>query len=109
MTYDKEQYYNLLERLDPKYMVMLDKVEQEYPYSVKKIKDELANNLFYMDLTYGCVMSLVTYLNLDIINMYTLSLLFSLSMYKDKPTGLFEQSVDNNVQERTEYVVVSGE
>lgn len=101
MTYDKERYNNLLERLDPKYMAILDEVTQTYPYSVTKIKNELANNLFYMDLTYGCVMSLVTYLNLDMINMHTISLIFSLSMYK--------QSVDNNVQERTEYVVVNGE
>jgi hypothetical protein len=105
MTYDKEQYNNLLERLDPKYMAILDEVAQTYPYSVTKIKDELANNLFYMDLTYGCVMSLVTYLNLDIINMYTLSLLFSSSMYKDEP----KQSVDNGIQERTEYMVMNGE
>jgi hypothetical protein len=101
MVYDKEQYNNLLERLDPKYMAILDEVAQTYPYSVTKIKDELANNLFYLDLTYGCVMSLVTYLNLDIINMYTLSLLFSSPLYK--------QSVDNGIQERTEYMVVSGE
>ena len=103
MVYDKEQYNNLLERLDPKYMAILDEVAQTYPYSVTKIKDELANNLFYMDLTYGCVMSLVTYLNLDIINMYTLSLLF------DHNVSLYKQSVDNEVQERTEYVVVNGE
>ena len=85
MTYDKERYNNLLERLDPKYMAILDEVAQTYPYSVTKIKDELANNLFYMDLTYGCVMSLVTYLNLDIINMYTLSLLFdhNVSLYRN--------------------------
>ena len=85
MVYDKEQYNNLLERLDPKYMAILDEVAQTYPYSVTKIKDELANNLFYMDLTYGCVMSLVTYLNLDIINMYTLSLLFdhNVSLYRN--------------------------
>ena len=85
MVYDKEQYNNLLERLDPKYMAILDEVAQTYPYSVTKIKDELANNLFYMDLTYGCVMSLVTYLNLDIINMYTLSLLFDhkVSLYRN--------------------------
>jgi hypothetical protein len=93
MVYDKEQYNNLLERLDPKYMAILDEVAQTYPYSVTKIKDELANNLFYMDLTYGCVMSLVTYLNLDIINMYTLSLLFdhNVSLYRNstlEPTEL---------------------
>lgn len=105
-TYDnKEQYHNLLERLDPKYMVILDKVEQEYPYSVKKIKDELASNLFYMDLTYGCVMSLITYLDLDMINMHTVSLLFNAPMYKDEP----KQSVDNGIQEGTKYMVVSGE
>ena len=34
MTYDKEQYNNLLERLDPKYMAILDEVAQTYPYSV---------------------------------------------------------------------------
>lgn len=93
MVYDKEQYNNLLERLDPKYMAILDEVAQTYPYSVTKIKDELANNLFYLDLTYGCVMSLVTYLNLDIINMYTLSLLFdhNVSLYRNstlEPTEL---------------------
>ena len=93
MVYDKERYNNLLERLDPKYMAILDEVAQTYPYSVTKIKDELANNLFYMDLTYGCVMSLVTYLNLDIINMYTLSLLFdhNVSLYRNstlEPTEL---------------------
>ena len=93
MVYDKEQYNNLLERLDPKYMAILDEVAQTYPYSVTKIKDELANNLFYMDLTYGCVMSLVTYLNLDIINMYTLSLIFdhNISLYRNstlEPTEL---------------------
>ena len=85
MVYDKAEYNNLLERLDPKYMAILDEVAQTYPYSVTKIKDELSNNLFYMDLTYGCVMSLVTYLNLDIINMYTLSLLFdhNVSLYRN--------------------------
>lgn len=93
MVYDKAEYNNLLERLDPKYMAILDEVAQTYPYSVTKIKDELANNLFYMDLTYGCVMSLVTYLNLDIINMYTLSLLFdhNVSLYRNstlEPTEL---------------------
>ena len=106
MVYDKEQYNNLLERLDPKYMAILDEVAQTYPYSVTKIKDELASNLFYLDLTYGCVMSLVTYLDLDMINMHTISLIFSSPLYKDKP---IKQSVDNGIQEGTEYMGVSGE
>ena len=106
MVYDKAEYNNLLERLDPKYMAILDEVAQTYPYSVTKIKDELANNLFYMDLTYGCVMSLVTYLNLDMINMHTISLIFSSPLYKHKP---IKQSVDNGIQEGTEYMGVSGE
>jgi hypothetical protein len=46
ITYE-ERFNNLLERLDPKYMAILDEVEQMYPYSVAKIKNELANNLFY--------------------------------------------------------------
>ena len=85
MVYDKTEYNTLWDRLEPEYKIMLDEVAQTYPYSVTKIKDELANNLFYMDLTYGCVMSLVTYLNLDIINMYTLSLLFdhNVSLYRN--------------------------
>ena len=85
MVYEKTEYNNLLERLDSKYMVVLDEVEKEYPYSVAKIKDELASNLFYMDLTYGCVVSLVTYLDSDVINMHTISLIFdpNISMYRN--------------------------
>jgi hypothetical protein len=105
ITYE-ERFNNLLERLDPKYMAILDEVEQMYPYSVAKIKNELANNLFYLDLTYGCVMSLVTYLDLDVINMHTISLIFSSPLYKDKP---IKQSVDNGIQEGNEYMGESGE
>ena len=32
MVYEKTEYNNLLERLDSKYMVVLDEVEKEYPY-----------------------------------------------------------------------------
>lgn len=105
-TYDnKEQYNTLWDRLEPEYKMILDVVSQTYPYSVKKIKDELANNLFYMDLTVGCVMSLCTYLNLHTNDVYNISLIFGSSMYKDEP----KQSVDNEIQERTKYMVVSGE
>ena len=44
ITYE-ERFNNLLERLDPKYMAILDEVEQMYPYSVAKIKNELANQV----------------------------------------------------------------
>ena len=120
MTYDKERYNNLLERLDPRYRAILDDEETRYPYSVAKVKNELANNLFYIDLTLGCVISLINHLDLrnhlnhlglSVDNLHTISLIFdhNVSLYKDKPTGLFEQSVDNAVQERTEYMGVSGE
>ena len=105
MSYDKERYHNLLERLDPKYRAMLDVVSQTYPYSIQKIKNELDNNIFYMDLTVGCVMSLYNYLDLRTNDLYNLSMLFGSSMYKDEP----KQSVDNGIQERTKYVGVSGE
>ena len=103
MTYDKERYNNLLERLDPRYKAMLDDEETRYPYSVAKVKNELANNIFYIDLPLGCVMSLANHLGLDISNLHTISLIF------DHNVSLYKQSVDNEVQERTEYVVVNGE
>jgi len=80
MVYDKTEYNTLWDRLEPEYKIMLDVVAQTYPYSVAKIKDELDSNIFYMDLTYGCVTSLITYLNLDMVNMHTVSLLFDLSI-----------------------------
>ena len=102
MVYEKTEYNNLLERLDSKYMVVLDEVAKEYPYSVAKIKDELASNLFYMDLTYGCVVSLVTYLDSDVINMHTISLIFdpNISMYRNstlEPTEPTFSSTTTNV------------
>jgi len=102
MTYDKEQYYNLLERLDPKYKAMLDDEETRYPYSVAKVKDELSNNIFYIDLTVGCAISLINHLGLRTNNLHYVSLIFN-------HKTMFKQSVDNEVQERTEYVVVNGE
>lgn len=103
MTYDKERYNNLLERLDPRYKAMLDDEETRYPYSVAKVKDELSNNLFYIDLPLGCVMSLANHLGLHVNNLHFISLIF------DHNVSLYKQSVDNEVQERTEYVVVNGE
>jgi hypothetical protein len=103
MTYDKERYHNLLERLDPRYRAMLDDEETRYPYSVAKVKDELSNNLFYIDLPLGCVMSLANHLGLHVNNLHFISLIF------DHNVSLYKQSVDNEVQERTEYVVVNGE
>ena len=103
MTYDKERYHNLLERLDPKFRAMLDDEETRYPYSVAKVKDELANNLFYIDLPLWCAMSLANHLNLSVNNLHFISLIF------DHNVSLYKQSVDNEVQERTEYVVVNGE
>ncbi len=103
MTYDKDRYHNLLERLDPKFKAMLDDEETRYPYSVAKVKDELSNNLFYIDLPLGCVMSLANHLGLHVNNLHFISLIF------DHNVSLYKQSVDNEVQERTEYVVVNGE
>jgi len=103
MTYDKERYHNLLERLDPRYKAMLDDEETRYPYSVAKVKDELSNNIFYIDLPLGCVMSLANHLGLHVNNLHFISLIF------DHNVSLYKQSVDNEVQERTEYVVVNGE
>ena len=103
MTYDKERYHNLLERLDPRYRAMLDDEETRYPYSVAKVKDELANNLFYIDLTLGCAISLANHLGLPVNNLHFISLIF------DHNVSLYMQSVDNTVQEGTEYVVVNGE
>ncbi len=103
MTYDKDRYHNLLERLDPKFKAMLDDEETRYPYSVAKVKDELSNNIFYIDLPLGCVMSLANHLGLHVNNLHFISLIF------DHNVSLYKQSVDNEVQERTEYVVVNGE
>jgi len=103
MTYDKERYHNLLERLDPRYRAMLDDEETRYPYSVAKVKNELSNNIFYIDLPLGCVMSLANHLGLHVNNLHFISLIF------DHNVSLYKQSVDNEVQERTEYVVVNGE
>ncbi len=103
MTYDKDRYHNLLERLDPRYRAMLDDEETRYPYSVAKVKDELSNNIFYIDLPLGCVMSLANHLGLHVNNLHFISLIF------DHNVSLYKQSVDNEVQERTEYVVVNGE
>jgi hypothetical protein len=103
MTYDKERYHNLLERLDPRYRAMLDDEETRYPYSVAKVKNELSNNIFYIDLPLGCVMSLANHLDLRVNNLHFISLIF------DHNVSLYKQSVDNEVQERTEYVVVDGE
>jgi len=103
ITYDKDRYHNLLERLDPRYRAMLDDEETRYPYSVAKVKDELSNNIFYIDLPLGCVMSLANHLGLHVNNLHFISLIF------DHNVSLYKQSVDNEVQERTEYVVVNGE
>ncbi len=103
MTYDKERYHNLLERLDPRYRAMLDDEETRYPYSVAKVKNELSNNIFYIDLPLGCVMSLANHLGLHVNNLHFISLIF------DHNVSLYKQSVDNEIQERTEYVGVSGE
>jgi hypothetical protein len=103
MTYDKDRYHNLLERLDPRYRAMLDDEETRYPYSVAKVKNELSNNIFYIDLPLGCVMSLANHLGLHVNNLHFISLIF------DHNVSLYKQSVDNEVQERTEYVVVNGE
>lgn len=103
MTYDKERYHNLLERLDPKFRAMLDDEETRYPYSVAKIKDELANNLFYIDLPLWCAISLANHLNLHVNNLHFISLIF------DHNVSLYKQSVDNGIQEWKEYGVVNGE
>jgi len=103
ITYDKDRYHNLLERLDPRYRAMLDDEETRYPYSVAKVKDELSNNIFYIDLPLGCVMSLANHLGLHLNNLHFISLIF------DHNVSLYKQSVDNEVQERTEYVVLNGE
>lgn len=106
-TYDnKEQYNTLWDRLEPEYKMILDVASQTYPYSIQKIKDELDANIFYIDLTVGCVMSLSNYLNLHTNNLHNLSMLFGSSMYK---ISLHAQSVDNGIQEGNEYMMVNGE
>jgi hypothetical protein len=99
MTYDKERYHNLLERLDPRYRAILDDEETRYPYSVAKVKNELANNIFYIDLTLGCVISLTNHLDLRNHlglrdnNLHLISLIFDhkISLYRNstlEPTEL---------------------
>ena len=54
---------NLLERLKPEYLKMLKDEEINYPYSAKKVQEELAEANHWVDLKYSSIVNLATYLN----------------------------------------------
>ena len=54
---------SLLEKLKPEYLKMLKDGEINYPYSAKKLQDELNEVNHWVDLKYSSIVNLATYLN----------------------------------------------
>lgn len=52
----------LLERLNPDHLKMLKDAEIDYPFSAKKLQDELAEVNHWCDLKYSTIVNLTIYL-----------------------------------------------
>ena len=55
---------SLLDRLKPEYLVMLKNEEIKYPFSAKHLQNKLASTNHWVDLEYGTVLILLTFLEL---------------------------------------------
>jgi len=55
---------NLFERLKPEYLKMIEDEEINFPFSAKHLQDKLKSTNHLIDLEYGTVISLLTFLGL---------------------------------------------
>ena len=55
---------NLFERLKPEHIEKLEKEEIKYQLLVKNLKNELKLNTFWADLTYSCIFTLLSHLDI---------------------------------------------
>jgi len=55
---------NLLEKLNPEHLEMLKVQQEKYPTTIKNLKEALANNNHFLDLSYQNILNL--YMHLDI-------------------------------------------
>ena len=55
---------NLFERLKPEHIQKLKDKESLYPKTIPFLFSELEKNTFWADLTYSCIFTLLTHLNL---------------------------------------------
>jgi hypothetical protein len=55
---------NLFERLKPEHIQKLEEAQTLYPATIPNLFLELELNTFWADLTYSCVFTLVSYLDL---------------------------------------------
>jgi len=55
---------SLLDRLKPEYLLMLKNEEIKYPFSAKHLQNKLASTNHWVDLEYGTVINLLTFLEL---------------------------------------------
>lgn len=55
---------NLLQRLSPEHLEMLKAAEIHYPSTIKKLRTELENTKFWIELSYQSINTL--YLHLDL-------------------------------------------
>jgi hypothetical protein len=63
MKHIKANKMSLLEKLKPKYLKMLKDGEINYPYSAKKLQDDLSEINNWVELKYSSAVHLVIYLN----------------------------------------------
>jgi hypothetical protein len=67
---------NLLERLKPEHKAKLKDQGKEYPHAIKAFFEELKNESFVMDITFGTAVSLSNFLELPNYDFVTISNLF---------------------------------
>lgn len=56
---------NLFERLKPEALAILQQEGEKYPNAIKSLIQELKINRYIIDLSYGTVISMSNFLNLD--------------------------------------------
>jgi hypothetical protein len=55
------EHKTLFQRLNPDVLVAMYQDQEEYPYLISSILEELHNNYFVSDLKFGTVMSISSY------------------------------------------------
>ena len=63
----------LLNRLKPEYLIKLEAVKDDHPYTYKVMVRDLTNQYIYGDLTVGSAMTLCTFLTNNSENLYSLN------------------------------------
>lgn len=67
----------LIERMSPEHRLMLKQAEIEYPYSAKKLQDELNEVTHWCDLKYSTIVNLSIYLRVGDYSPTAIDKLFS--------------------------------